>query len=167
MASLKKSSGGLGGAKKKSKVHPEMNVTPLVDVVLVLLIIFMVLAPVVAANFLANLPPKPEETEVTPPPPADADKPIVVKVFEDAHIEVNSNTLPPETFVEDLDKLITGMSNARVAKGRSASRTVYLDAEGKAPYGLVLETIDKARLAKASRVVLLTEEIADKDSKKK
>src|SRR5690606_11888485 len=117
------------------------------------------------ANFLANLPPKPDDTAVVQPPPPDADKPIVVKVYEDGHVEVNSNTLPAETFVEDLDKLITGMSNSRVAKGRSASRTVYLDAEGQAPYGAVLETIDKARLAKASRVVLLTEEIADKTSR--
>ncbi len=152
--------GGFNASKRKSKVHPEMNVTPLVDVVLVLLIIFMVLAPVVAANFLANLPPVPEEN--APPPAPDADKPLVLKVFEDGHVEVNKQSLPNEGFVEELDKRITGMDNARKAKGKAGSRTVYLDAEGQAPYGRVLETIDLARKAKASRVVLLTEEIVDK-----
>ena len=50
-----------GDSKKKGLKKPEMNVTPLVDVVLVLLIIFMVIMPMMDAKFWIHVPPKPDE----------------------------------------------------------------------------------------------------------
>ena len=60
---------------KSKGVMPNMNVTPLVDVVLVLLIIFMVVTPLLTKQFWLNLP-KDEKSENTPPPPKDADQPV-------------------------------------------------------------------------------------------
>ena len=48
---------------KKRRVTPHMNVTPLVDVVLVLLIIFMVITPMMVKQFWVHVPPEPEEDE--------------------------------------------------------------------------------------------------------
>ena len=63
-----------GGGGKKGRARPDMNVTPLVDVVLVLLIIFMVVTPMLAKQFWVHVPPEPEENE--PPPPPDPDAPV-------------------------------------------------------------------------------------------
>ena len=53
----------VGGSRRKGRVQPEMNVTPLVDVVLVLLIIFMILAPIITEAFVVRLPPKDDDKQ--------------------------------------------------------------------------------------------------------
>ncbi|RKH74484.1 biopolymer transporter ExbD, partial [Corallococcus sp. AB045] len=57
------------GGNKGGGVRPTMNVTPLVDVVLVLLIIFMVVTPLMTKNLWMNVPAKPDKKEDTTPPP--------------------------------------------------------------------------------------------------
>ena len=74
---------------KKPRVQPEMNVTPLVDVVLVLLIIFMVLAPVMAKSFLVRLPPKDDKEEQLDQA-NDPDKPLVLTVDAEGKTLINS-----------------------------------------------------------------------------
>jgi len=70
--------GGMGGGgKKKESSSPTINITPLVDVVLVVLIIFMIVTPMVTKTFWLNLPPKDKNEE--PPPPSD-NKPLVMTV---------------------------------------------------------------------------------------
>ena len=162
MSKLGKSARKVGAGHKKSKVHPEMNVTPLVDVVLVLLIIFMVLAPVVAASFSANLPPTPEDDAPPPPPIENPDKPLVLKVFEDGHFEVMKNPMAEETFVEEFSQVLNARDANAKKKGKNNGRHVYVDAEDPTHFGHVLHAIDLIRQSKASRVVLLTEEIKDK-----
>ena len=63
----------VGGAKGGLKA--DINVTPLVDVVLVLLIIFMVVTPLLTKKFWLNVPKKNEKTEQQPPPARDAGSP--------------------------------------------------------------------------------------------
>ena len=72
-----------GGGGKKGRAKPDMNVTPLVDVVLVLLIIFMVVTPMLAKQFWVHVPPEPEEDEPPPPPDPDAPPSVVVTVATD------------------------------------------------------------------------------------
>jgi biopolymer transport protein ExbD len=67
--------------KPRAAVNPDMNVTPLVDVVLVLLIIFMVLAPVVSAHYLGRLPPPDDEDQALAEQNPD-NKPLVLRVTE-------------------------------------------------------------------------------------
>ena len=164
MSKLGKKARRVGAGGKKSKVHPERNVTPLVDVVLVLLIIFMVLAPVVASSFTANLPPKPEEDAPPPPPIENPDKPMVVKIFEDGHLEAMKNPIDEAVFVDEFSQVLNARDTNAKRKGKNNGRHVYVDAEDPTEFGHVLHAIDLIRQSKASRVVLLTEAIKDKSN---
>lgn len=135
----------LGGGFKKLRIQPEMNVTPLVDVVLVLLIIFMVLAPVVSKSFWVRLPPKDDKEEQLDQV-NDPNKPLVLTVAADGKtlinkIEVDRTDLPP--------KLIR-MFNAR------PDNTLYLDGADDAELGHVLGAVDLAKEAQAHPIVFLT-----------
>ncbi len=135
----------LGGGFKKLRIQPEMNVTPLVDVVLVLLIIFMVLAPVVSKSFWVRLPPKDDKEEQLDQV-NDPNKPLVLTIAADGKtlinkVEVDRVDLPP--------KLIR-MFNAR------PDNTLYLDGADDAELGHVLGAVDLAKEAQAYPIVFLT-----------
>lgn len=136
------------GGGKKAKVTPEMNVTPLVDVVLVLLIIFMVLAPVMTESFMVRLPPKDEKDEQLDQV-NDADQPLVLAVNEDGSIEVNTVVIEREEIPDRLRR----MFNAR------PDNVLYLDGADEAQYGGVLVAIDLARQAGAAPVVMITKKL--------
>lgn len=130
---------------KKVRVQPEMNVTPLVDVVLVLLIIFMVLAPVMAKSFWVRLPPKDDKEEQLDRA-NDPDKPLVLAVAADGKTSINKIDVDRAELTEKL----TRMFNAR------PDNSLYLDAADDAEYGMVLGAVDLARGAQAFPIVILT-----------
>lgn len=136
------------GGGGKAKVRPDMNVTPLVDVVLVLLIIFMVLAPVMTEAFNVRLPPKDDKDEQLDQA-NDPNKPLVLTVGEDGGVEVNGVVIERD----ELSERIHRMFNAR------PDNVLYLDAHDLAPYGNVLTAIDLARGGGASPVVLITKKL--------
>src|SRR6187402_3113832 len=76
---------GKGG--KKGRARPDMNVTPLVDVVLVLLIIFMVITPMLAKQFWVHVPAEPEE-DAQPSTPSD-EHTVVVTVDAAGAVRIN------------------------------------------------------------------------------
>src|SRR6187399_88941 len=80
----------LGGGDKKGRSTPAINVTPLVDVVLVVLIIFMITVTMITKTFWLNLP-KAEKDE--PPPPPSDNKPLVMTVDKDGTIRANQTVL--------------------------------------------------------------------------
>lgn len=135
---------------KRGAVTPDMNVTPLVDVVLVLLIIFMVLAPVVSASFKVRLPPKPEDDKDRALQRVnDADKPLVLSVGPNGDCAVNGVALE----CDQLPKRLHLMFNAR------PDNVLYLDGADDAGYGEVLARVDLARAGGASPLVLLTQKL--------
>jgi biopolymer transport protein TolR len=138
----------LDGNFKKPRVQPEMNVTPLVDVVLVLLIIFMVLAPVMAKSFLVRLPPKDDKEEQLDQA-NDPDRPLVLTVDAEGKTLINKI----EVDRKDLGEKLTRMFNAR------PDNTLYLDAADDAEYGMVLGAVDLARGAQAFPIVMLTNKV--------
>src|ERR1700760_683557 len=73
------------GSGRKGAPQGDINVTPLIDVVLVLLIIFMVMTPVMLKEIVAKVPEK--QTELTPPPPGE--NPIVVELGAGDALTVN------------------------------------------------------------------------------
>jgi len=138
----------IGNENGKTKVKPDMNVTPLVDVVLVLLIIFMVLAPVVTEGFEVRLPPK-DETDEKLDASNDPSKPLVLSVSDAGGYEVNSVPLEEDELSERLKR----MFNAR------PDNVLYLDGADDVAYGRVLHGVDLARTGGAAPVVMITKKL--------
>lgn len=136
------------GGGGKAKVRPEMNVTPLVDVVLVLLIIFMVLAPVMTQAFIVRLPPR-DDKDAELDDVNDPDRPLVLTVDAEGTFEVNAVEIDEAELPERLHR----MFNAR------PDNALYLDGDDDAIYGTVLHGIDLARQGGATPVVILTRKL--------
>jgi len=86
--------------EKKSGMD-EINITPLIDVVLVLLIIFMVLTPITVQNMASRLPP-PDDVETPPPPPDQVPDQLMIAVYKDGSLALNLNPLSDEGLKEQL-----------------------------------------------------------------
>lgn len=143
----------LDTSKKKTKGvgTPEMNVTPLVDVVLVLLIIFMVVMPMMHAKFWLHLPPKPDENAEAAPPDPNALQPITVTVNSRGHIQINQDVFPDNVFAQRL----RGMLVAR------NTRKIYFDAADAVPFERAMVVMDLARGGGAAHIAVMTDRIAN------
>jgi biopolymer transport protein ExbD len=115
------------------RVKPQMNITPLVDVVLVLLIIFMVVTPLLTKQVWLNVPPKAEQDAPLPAP--DAVPPLVLTVERDGVTKVNGEVIPRTELAGRLLRMV----NAR------ADKVVFFDADSKMDYGVALEVMDLVR----------------------
>ena len=139
----------MGGEKLRGgRVRPEMNVTPLVDVVLVLLIIFMVVTPMLTKQFWIHLPEEPDEDR--PPPTLDQnDSAVIVTVDEDGTVRINRD----EVAIKDLSGKL---KRVLAAKRR---RTAFFDAEDDASFGAAAEVLDVMRSGGAATIAVMTEAI--------
>jgi biopolymer transport protein ExbD/biopolymer transport protein TolR len=137
---------GVSFGGKKSAVQPTMNVTPLVDVVLVLLIIFMVVTPLLQKQFWLVLPKK-DDTEKEPPPASDVDKPVVLSVDTAGVVRINK---------DEVQKAELGDRLRRVFAARQ-DNVLYFDASEDAPYGVTVEVMDIARRGGAKQIAILTQ----------
>jgi len=134
--------GGDGG----KVVSPQMNVTPLVDVVLVLLIIFMVITPLFSKQFWVHIP-KQEKEEVTPQQlEADPTPPLVLHVGPGRMLTVNGTDVPPDELVERLRRMFAARDD----------HVLFFDAADDAEYGFAVEMMDRAREGGAVTIATLT-----------
>ena len=131
-------------ASKPGRAQPNMNVTPLVDVVLVLLIIFMVVTPLLTKQFWIHLPNKVEKDE---PASADDDRPVVVSVTKAGEILINREVVPEQIFVGKL----------RAVLAASHQRTVFFDADDDADFAIAVKAMDLARGGGASTIAVVTD----------
>ena len=139
-----------GGGKKKS-VRPVMNVAPLVDVVLVLLIIFMVITPLLNKQMSVNVPVKTEEKLEPPAPDPNAEPQVVMWVDRDGKIHVNAEQVEPAGLGDHL-------------KGVFASRrdrTLFLDSHDDVAFERAVAALDIARGVGITTIAVLTEPIAE------
>ncbi len=136
---------GSDSAGKKTRATPQMNVTPLVDVVLVLLIIFMVVTPLLSKQFWLQLPKQDDKTAETPP----KNETVVLTVKKDGKLELNGTEIAK---TELRDKL------TRVMAARS-EKAVYFDAADEAPYAVTVEAMDLARQGGAKTIAILTKSV--------
>jgi biopolymer transport protein TolR len=134
----------------KGNMLSEINVTPFVDVMLVLLIIFMVTAPMMTQGIDINLP----QAEA-PAIPSEEER-LMVTLTGDRRVFIN------ETQV-DLDslgpKLFAMVSNQRQGKG------VFLRADEKIPYGFVVEVMSLIRQGGVFQIGMVTEPLENKPEK--
>ena len=91
-------------------LNSNINVTPLVDVVLVLLIIFMVITPVVQMGYLVRVPPK---APANLPPSAIQDQ-IVLRLLPDARIFINKDEVPADQFPAKLREIMHGNTSKMI-----------------------------------------------------
>ncbi|HET9450463.1 MAG TPA: biopolymer transporter ExbD [Aggregicoccus sp.] len=138
------------GPQKGGKLRPTMNVTPLVDVVLVLLIIFMVVTPLLTRQLGMTVPAKPEQEEVPPPPDPLALPPVVLTLDAAGALAINREPVAREQLVERLQRML----NARPDK------VVFFDAQDDVPYGSALEVLDLARGGGIQTIAVLPDPIA-------
>ncbi len=123
----------------------EINVTPLVDVMLVLLVIFMVTAPILQTGIQVNLPKTREARSDEATPEA-----IILSVDKEGSIYLSGRNERQAINVNDLQKLL----EERLAK--SKDRRVYLRGDGDTPYRVIAYVLDQAKRAQAN-VSLVTE----------
>ena len=124
----------------------EINVTPLVDVMLVLLIISMVAAPMLQEGIPLELP-KSESAS----PIEDTD--VVVSVDRDGRIRINEQPVHPDLLGERMQAL---------ARSRP-DETVFLRGDRLLPYGEVLLVMDRIRKAGITKVALVTVPMTEED----
>ncbi len=134
---------GAGG----KTVTPQMNVTPLVDVVLVLLIIFMVITPLLTKTFWIHTPK--QETEQVPHDQLqdDPNPPLVLRVGADRTIEVNGTTVTFEELAERLRRMFAARDD----------HILFFDAADDAEYGFAVQVMDQARAGGAVTIAPLTQ----------
>lgn len=112
-------------------IRSEINITPLVDVVLVLLIIFMVTVPLLQMGYKVQVPPK-VETQVTPPMQEDQ---IIVRMDAQGQMYINKQVIPRSEFPGRLKQALTGRQ----------SKVVFFAADGELQYDRVADFMDIVR----------------------
>ena len=129
-----------------TKINSAINVTPMVDVMLVLLIIFMVITPMLRPH---GLPVELAKTD-NPFDMADASKPgaLVVSVMRDGKIFLGSEVIAGDALTQKL----------REQLGNRSKKTVYVRADARARYGILVAAVDNARSAGVDRLGLLTDQ---------
>jgi len=121
----------------------DINVTPLVDIVLVLLIIFMVITPMLTKHMPILVPQK-AETEL--PDDNKVSEQLVIELFADGHVELNRTAIEPDALEATLREKMAGKEDP----------VVFFDAEDDAPYGLAVTLMDLAKGAGAQTIGVMT-----------
>ena len=132
----------MGGVSKKGGPVSEINVTPLVDIMLVLLIIMMLIAPLLQKGVNVTLP---TADNVVDKP--DTQQQTVVHVTANKEFYVNNVQVEPRDLVDKI----------RYALEEKKEKVVYLKADAEAPYGAVMTMMDQLREAQIENVGLITE----------
>jgi biopolymer transport protein TolR len=131
----------------RPEVRSDINVTPLVDVVLVLLIIFMVVTPMIASGVAVDLP----KTAHHARKPDDG-KDIIVAVTQDKRLYVGS------TRVERVEELASLVASER---RRFPEKAIFLKGDARAPFGAVKRVMNVLHEADIQDIVVATEELTE------
>ena len=132
-----------GSRRKNNSDKPlaEINVTPLVDVMLVLLIIFMVTAPMLSMGIDVNLPRvKAKSVDV-------AEEKLVLTINESKEIYLNKTRMP----LGELNAKLEAIFSNRI------DREIFLRADKNVPYGFVVEVMSEVRKAGVDKLGMITE----------
>jgi len=131
--------------KKSTGANADINVTPLVDVVLVLLIIFMVVTPLLEKDILVRVP-QAEQVERQTEVPKDQ---LVVRLNEAGELKINTETVTFDKYVERLRTILNPRSQA--------DKVVFIIADDKVNYGKLVAVLDGAKQAGADTLGMMTQ----------
>ena len=127
-----------GGDDGLSEMH-EINVTPFIDVILVLLIIFMIAAPLATVDITVDLP------SATAQPTPRPDKPLFLTLKSDLSLALDNDTIARPALTVSLDRATSGDRQQRV----------FLRADKTVPYGELMQLMNELRGAGYLRVALV------------
>lgn len=143
--------GGLNKGTDDFSPLSEINITPLVDVMLVLLIVFMVAAPLLETGIPIQLPRTdskalPKESE-----------PATLHLTKDKEVYLNRTQVKPQELVSVLKKFYRGRTN----------KELFIRADGSLPYSFVADTMAVVKNSGIHRIGLVTESYQASDKKKR
>ena len=138
-------SGGGGNGHRIGTSLAEINIIPFVDVVLVLLLIFMLTAPMMYRGIDVNLPRAASK-------PTAVEERMVLTVSKDQQLYLNERRIPPGGLEGTL----------RDAFRNRTDKVLYLKADAGLTYGAVVETMDRVRRAGIERLGMVTEPVRER-----
>ena len=125
-----------------SGVRNQVNITPLIDVVLVLLIIFMVMTPMLLKEINLTVPEKSETTIVAP----TAASQVVVSLSREGTIQINHEPIAESLLTEKIHEIMAAR----------ADKLVFFDIDDEAPYGDAMHVMDVCRGAGVKTLGIMT-----------
>src|SRR5258708_3302620 len=140
-ASTYSGTGRAAGRTGRYRPMSEINVTPLVDVMLVLLVVFMVTAPLLTVGVPVELP------QTQAPPINEPKEPLVITVNRDGAIFIQETTVPVESLIVRLQSIT----------GSNPDAVLYVRADKEINYGRVLEVMSLVSAAGFRKVSLVAE----------
>ena len=133
------------GASSAGEYKSDINITPLVDVVLVLLIIFMVITPLLQMGYDVKVPPKINTPQNTPPP-TDL---MIVSLTPQNKIFLNKEEVNAQTLALRLTEILKNRAN----------KTVFFSGDDAANYGEVIKVMDICRSSGAKSMGIVMEAV--------
>jgi biopolymer transport protein ExbD len=132
----------VGGAK--GRPSGEINVTPLIDIVLVLLIIFMVMTPVMLKELVAKVPQK--SSELVPQPPGE--NPIIVELDASDRLSLNGEAVAAEALADQVAERLR----------HDRQKVVFFKIDDDANYGRAVKVMDLCKGAGAATLGIITKD---------
>jgi biopolymer transport protein ExbD/biopolymer transport protein TolR len=137
---------GMGGGGTRGAVTSDINVTPMADVMLVLLIIFMVITPMLQKGVSVDMAKTNNPVEMTE---ADKEDSILVAVSRDGKYYLNQDKVN----IDDLTAKVSDLVSNRLDK------MIFVKGDYRAKYGDVVKVVDNLRAAGVDKIGLLTEKV--------
>ena len=129
------------GGRKRRKLMNEINVTPMVDVMLVLLIIFMITSPMLVAGIEVDLP----KTESAPI--SGSFKPLVISIDKNEQLYLFETMISKDTLIDKLKEITKENKDTRI----------FVKGDKSISYGIIVETMSRIQSAGFTKVALISD----------